>query len=380
VADGTDPTLLLVSRRAFYPVHAAVVEELAAGYAVNVAVLGAVEAELPDVHRSLGWASPEQLRAKGIRVELLPPDHAAWSDDAAAIRACLGTVDPDLIWVQEEPVDLIALEVLAAYRRVRRRPLIGCAVCENIFVRGDVRTRLRRRHLWSRLDVLLPVAHESVKGIRAIGMPATVSTVDRVAGIDVPVGVTGERTARTDERFRVGFVGRLVAEKGWRDALAAVSALPDVTIAFAGDGPDRDLLVAETTERGLGDRAEWVGLLAKDDLWDFYRSLGCLVVPSRTTEHWKEQFGAVIADAFACGVPVVGSDSGAIPEVIGAAGLVFPEGDVEALGRSIAQIRDDASLRVSLAQAGRERYEREFSVRAYAAKIARAFDLQRRNA
>ena len=134
-------------------------------------------------------------------------------------------------------------------------------------------------------------------------------------------------------------------------------------------------LTTALASSALKGRADYVGLLAKDELWAFYRSLDCLVVPSKTTERWKEQFGAVIADAFACGVPVVGYDSGAIPEVIGEAGLIIPEGDVEGLVRGLVTLRDDDMLRAKLAHAGRERYEREFSVEAYARKVAAAFGL-----
>ena len=56
------------------------------------------------------------------------------------------------------------------------------------------------------------------------------------------------------------------------------------------------------------------------------RALDALVLPSESTPLWKEQFGHVLIEAMACGVPVVGSDSGAIPEVIGEAGLLFPGG------------------------------------------------------
>ena len=79
-----------------------------------------------------------------------------------------------------------------------------------------------------------------------------------------------------------------------------------------------------------------------------------MVVPSLTTPQWKEQYGRIIAEAMACGVPVVGSDSGAIPEVIGDAGLVVSENDPMALADALSRLMSDQKLLERLATAGRK--------------------------
>jgi glycosyltransferase involved in cell wall biosynthesis len=78
-------------------------------------------------------------------------------------------------------------------------------------------------------------------------------------------------------------------------------------------------------------------------------------LPSLPRSHWKEQFGRVLIEAMACGVPVVGSRSGEIPHVIGQAGLTFSEGDVQGLRASLSQLMDDPALCADLARRGRER-------------------------
>jgi len=80
-----------------------------------------------------------------------------------------------------------------------------------------------------------------------------------------------------------------------------------------------------------------------------------LVVPSRTRPNWKEQFGRVIVEAMACGVPVIGSSSGAIPDVIGDAGLIVPEGDRAALAGALRGLMSDPDRRRDLAERGRAR-------------------------
>ena len=93
----------------------------------------------------------------------------------------------------------------------------------------------------------------------------------------------------------------------------------------------------------------------------FYASLDALVLPSHTTPTWKEQFGRVLIEAMACETVVVGSDSGEIPQVIGAAGMIYPEGNPEALAERLAHLAGDPALRAQLAQQGRARVLAHFT-------------------
>ena len=72
-------------------------------------------------------------------------------------------------------------------------------------------------------------------------------------------------------------------------------------------------------------------MLPKDELWSFYAALDCLAVPSLTTPRWKEQSASTLVDGLAMGLPIVASDSGGIPDIMGSAGLLVPEGDADAL-------------------------------------------------
>ncbi len=80
-----------------------------------------------------------------------------------------------------------------------------------------------------------------------------------------------------------------------------------------------------------------------------------LVAPSQTTPRWREQFGRMLIEAFACGVPVVASDSGEMPHVVGDAGLIVPENDGNEWRRTIDSLAGDAVLRLDLARRGRQR-------------------------
>lgn len=151
----------------------------------------------------------------------------------------------------------------------------------------------------------------------------------------------------------IGYVGRLVAEKGL-DVLMEAARPLDVQLLIVGDGPERARLEGRAVAWPPG-KAVFTGAVAHEAVPDYLAVLDALVLPSRTTTAWAEQFGHVLIEAMAAGVPVVGSASAAIPEVVADAGLLFPEGDVEALrGRLLALLADD-TLRASLIERGRAR-------------------------
>jgi glycosyltransferase involved in cell wall biosynthesis len=105
---------------------------------------------------------------------------------------------------------------------------------------------------------------------------------------------------------------------------------------------------------------------------EMYSEMDLLVVPSRTTHRWAEQFGRVLVEALWCGVPVVGSSSGEIPWVVGSTGggVVVNEGAVDELATAIEGLRADPRRRRQLADNGRDAVERLFSVGAAAEALA----------
>jgi glycosyltransferase involved in cell wall biosynthesis len=160
-----------------------------------------------------------------------------------------------------------------------------------------------------------------------------------------------------DAPIQVGYCGKISEEKGVFDLLEAFRSGPPMirercTLIFAGDGPHRRQLDQEVdalSADGFSVRA--IGHLSYDAVPEFYHSLDVLVVPSRTTSNWKEQFGRVIIEALACGVTVLGSDSGEIPVVIGDDQRVFREKDPASLAECLSRyLSPDARLRATNAQ------------------------------
>ncbi len=136
------------------------------------------------------------------------------------------------------------------------------------------------------------------------------------------------------------------------------------TLLIIGDGPMRPEIERRLAARGLQERVRFAGYVPRSETPPYYRAMDVLVLPSRTTATWAEQFGNVMTEAMLCGVPVIGSDSGSIPSVVGNAALIFPEGDIRALAAQIQRLREDPGLRQTLSDRGRAHALEKYSTTA----------------
>ncbi len=150
----------------------------------------------------------------------------------------------------------------------------------------------------------------------------------------------------------VGYAGQLAPHKGVDVLLDAVAARPTLSLRLAGAGPEQSRLRARADGLGVGDRVTFVGSLDAAKLAQFYRGIDVLAVPSLTTTGWVEQFGRVAVEAMACGIPVVASDSGALPDVVGDAGVLVPPGDAASLGAALEALGADPRRWQSARDAG----------------------------
>jgi glycosyltransferase involved in cell wall biosynthesis len=138
--------------------------------------------------------------------------------------------------------------------------------------------------------------------------------------------------------LRILYAGRLLAMKGVKDLIDACALLREpYTLTIVGDGPERSGLEQSACARNVP--VTFCGVREPSEVARLMRGSDVLVLPSHTIPgKWKEQFGRVLVEAMASGCVPIGSDSGAIPSVIGAAGLIFPEGDPASLARCLASV------------------------------------------
>jgi glycosyltransferase involved in cell wall biosynthesis len=309
---------------------------------------------------------------KGYRVFILPPrfNGRVHLHYYPGLGRVLAEFKPDLVHLDEEPYDLVTFHGV----RLARQAGAACL----FFTWQNMLNPIPPPFSWFQRAVFAGVAGaiagnaDAEQVLRRRGFTGPVAVIPQF-GVD-PELFCPEPRPRSGP-FRVGFVGRLVPEKGadWLlDAMAGLEGDWELLVVggFGSDPAVRRQIEARLRE--LGSRWRLLGPFASGQMPEFYRSIDVLVVPSRTGRRWKEQFGRVIVEAQACGVPVVGSDSGEVPRTIGDGGIVVPEGDVLGLRGAIRRLMLDPALRQILGQLGRKQAAARFSHQAIAHRT-RAF-------
>ena len=163
-----------------------------------------------------------------------------------------------------------------------------------------------------------------------------------------------------DDTPTVGFLGRFVPEKGLALLMDALDRVPPPWRALlVGSGPLEPDLRAWAARHG--DRVRVVTGVLHDQVAAYLNAMDLLCAPSQTTAGWREQFGRMLIEAFACGVPVVASDSGEIPWVVADAGVIVGERDADAWTRAIAGLAADPERRRGLAALGLRRASSVFA-------------------
>ncbi|HEY4928811.1 MAG TPA: glycosyltransferase [Acidimicrobiales bacterium] len=269
--------------------------------------------------------------------------------DPRPLWRLLGSGPWDLIDLHEEPFGVAVAEVLALRRlRARRVPFV-LYTAQNIEKRYPPPFRWLERRSLHRAAGAYPCNAEAGRILRSKGFDGAL--------VVLPLGVDVERFRPIDRgppsaRLRVGFVGRLIPHKGVDVLLEAVTPDDRLSVDIYGDGPEAGNLSALAGRLGITHRVSFHGHVDESELPALYPGLDVLAVPSVPVPGWIEQFGRVVVEAQASGVPVVASASGALPEVVGDRGLLVPPGDSVALRAALGRLLDEPGLWLELRAAG----------------------------
>lgn len=260
--------------------------------------------------------------------------------DSRQVRDVLLRVRPDVLDLHEEPVSVAARQWLTAARSVRADLPVALYTAQNLDKRFPPPFAQYERRALQQAVAMYPCSLQAASVARGKGFLKTIQVLP--LGIDPDVFRPGSQ--RLDDEIVLGFVGRLVPEKGFADAvrvLAAVREHRPVRLHVVGSGPDADAGMALARTLGVADAVELTSWCSTADLAKAYRGMHLLLVPSRATATWVEQFGRVMVEAKASGTVVAGYRSGAIAEVGGSAAVLVPEGDVQALASAVLDLLAD---------------------------------------
>lgn len=275
------------------------------------------------------------------------------------LAAAIDEIRPELIHIDEEPYNFAGAQAqwIAAKRRI---PTIFVAL-QSIYRRYPPPYSLFEQYNYRNTAHIISTNSDVERVIRRKGYTGA-SSVFYVYGIDPALYAPRPRPPRDEDSFVVGYLGRLLFDKGLAVLIEAMAQLPRrYRLRLVGSGPDREGLARLAIEREVADRVEFAPAVASTEIPEALARMDLLVLPSLTRHNWKEQFGRVLIEAMACDVPVLGSDSGEIPNVIGDAGMVVPEGDARALAEGIRLLGESPELRADYVRRGRERVLSQFT-------------------
>lgn len=354
--------------------HAAVVETnqepfaalAAAGHEVRVIAPRALET---DIRGRVRLRALDGLGSSLLPLPVVLGGHRRWLGGQRGIHLILyrglarviREQRPDLIFVEEEPFSLAAWQVERTGARF--------VVHEN----QNIARRLPPPFAQIRRRVLARAAGVTVRNqaaadlVRAEGFGGPIGSFPHAidpSRYDVSAADAGLA------RPVVGFFGRLVPEKGILDLIATLEG-SKTSLLVVGDGPS----MAEA--RALVERfhipARFTGALPHDQVPAWYGACDVVVIPSRTMPTWMEQFGRIVIEANAAGVPVVVSDSGELPHTVGetGGGVVFPEGDRTAMREAVGALLGDEQRRRALGERGKAVVRERYTARAIGAELGR---------
>ncbi len=281
----------------------------------------------------------------------------------------IGPVDADLVHLEEEPWSLVTWQVLR--RCVKLGKPVIFFTWQNLYKRYPQPFAYFERYTFAHAQAAIAGNEEALNILRARGFSKPARVIPQL-GVDPQFFCRREvqelrSSLRLQNTFAIGYVGRVVPEKGIADLVRALALLPHkCVLVMVGDGPFRRHAERLAAETGVASRIRWVPHVASLQVPQYMSALDVLALPSRTIRRWKEQFGRVLIEAMACETPVVGSDSGEIPKVIADAGLIFPEGDVEALADRLRFLCEQPGFRKTLGSRGRARVLSMFTHRVIA--------------
>ena len=272
----------------------------------------------------------------------------------------LKTFRPDVIDLWEEAWGFVSAHACWMRNRLLPQAKIVSETEANIPRTHPFPFKQFRSYTLRNTDYAVAWQTEGINVLRAKGYAGPVEVIGNAVDAELfrPMDRAACKRALGVSGFVVGYVGRLIEAKGLLDIVEALPKVPaPVTLVFVGSGEFEAPLKKRVAELGLTEQVRFLAPRKMTELPEVMNALDVLMLVSRTTPTWKEQFGRVIIEAHACGVPVVGSDSGAISEIIDRGGLTVREGNSDDIAAALHQLKSNPALAQEMGRLGRRQVE-----------------------
>jgi glycosyltransferase involved in cell wall biosynthesis len=330
-------------------------------------LINSPEYQVPTVYARSGQQVPN-FGEKFPNLDITNLSHGNWRSE---LKTKINTLNPDVIYIYTEAVHWLSLAIQSHYF-FNDKPIISQFAAENRHTFPTRLTRIKQSLLWRRVNIIAAGANATIQDLKRIGMPKSVHQYSAYLP-HLPADYFGDLEklfTKPDGVVQIGFAGRITDEKGWKMALAALTCLPEnYHLAIAGAGEGVAELLIHLQNPTIARRVRFWGVLDKKELYQFYRSLDLLVAPALSRPNWTEQVGSVICEAMAHALPVIVSDSGSMPEVVGEAGIITKEADVFQLADAINRLANQPDLSRKLGLFAKQRFDELFSYKAYAERL-----------
>lgn len=269
--------------------------------------------------------------------------------------------DPDIVHIDEEPYNVATFQAMRLAHQHKAAALFF--TWQNLYRPYPPPFRQIERYNYQHAALALAGNRDAQEVLRRKGFRGPIHLIPQF-GFDPEIYRRSEpRLVRAaGAPFTLGYLGRLVENKGLTLLIEALVNLPECCrVVLIGNGPMRSELEAQAIRLGVRERLTFKAGVPTYVVPNELQQMDVLVLPSLTRSNWKEQFGRVLAEAMACETPVIGSRSGEIPYVIGEAGLVFEEGNVQELVVCVRRLLEAPEMCASLASRGRQRVLEQYT-------------------
>lgn len=333
---------------------------------INLTVIVPSKITVSKIYSSSGYLSYSfKHNEKGysfIPVDLRKPDSYGEGFKFIQLFKAMEKIKPDIIHVFDEYSSFYLTQVVL-FRNIlygKKIPIVAYSFQNIPFVPFPFVTKNPKRFFHKIVGKLLRplvfyyhrkhisgvtgVNTEGLENIKAMGAKFPMKHI--FWGIDLNVfqsrnrDLCREKLGIPKEIKLLGYFGRIIKEKGLRYIVEAASRIDNCYVIFIGNGDYEDELKKIVEFFGMKDKIFHYNSVSQDKIIDYYNCLDTFILASQTKYNWKEQYGRVLVEAMACNVSVIGSKSGAIPEVLEGypKHLIFEQDDVDDLTEKIKKI------------------------------------------